>query len=352
LATGDRRINVTKNSTEDPSQLFARMLDIVFAQPIQSHAVWACARLRIADQLADGPRTADEVAQATGLHGPTTYRLLRALENVEVVKELSDRKFELTPFGSLLRSDVEGSMRGIAHFSGSVFRQRYWQELDYGLRTGKSAVEKVYGKPVFDYFTENPEDGKVFDEAMTSLTAGDAVAVLGAYDFSGLTKVVDVGGGHGSLLRAVLKDYPDARGTLFDLPHVVDSARQYFEQDNLTNRAELVAGDLFKEVPAGGDIYMMKYIIHDWTDDRAATILENCAKAMGPDSRVLIVEFVIPPPGEPNYGKLLDLEILLKEGGRERTEVEYADLLKGVGLRLNRVIPTQSPLSIVEGIPA
>ena len=343
---------MTKNSTEDSSHLFARMLDIVFAQPIQSHAVWACARLRIADQLADGPRTADEVAQATGLHGPTTYRLLRALENTEVVKELSDRKFELTPFGNLLRSDVEGSMRGIAHFSGSVFRQRYWQELDYGLRTGKSAVEKVYGKPVFDYFTENPEDGKVFDEAMTSLTAGDAVAVLGAYDFSGLTKVVDVGGGHGSLLRAVLKDYPDARGTLFDLPHVVDSARQYFEQDNLTNRAELVAGDLFKEVPAGGDIYMMKYIIHDWTDDRAATILENCAKAMGPESRVLIVEFVIPPPGEASYGKLLDLEILLKEGGRERTEVEYADLLKGAGLRLNRVIPTQSPLCIVEGVPA
>ena len=166
---------MSTDSTDTPSndaELFGRIIELVFAAPILSHAVWAFARLRIADQLADDPQTADEVASATSLHGPTMYRLLRALENGDIVREETGRRFRLTALGQLLRSDIPGSMRGIANFTGSVFRQRYWQELDYSLSTGKSAVEKVYGMPVFDYFGENIEDGKVFDEAMTSLTAG------------------------------------------------------------------------------------------------------------------------------------------------------------------------------------
>src|SRR5215207_1269111 len=317
---------------------------------LASQAVYVAAKLSVADLLADGPRTADELAEATGAHAPSLYRVMRALASCGVFAERADGRFELTPAAEPLRSDARNSLRDSAVFMGEEWHWRVWGHTLHSVMTGGPAWEHTHGAEVFPYFAANPGPAAVFDRAMTSMSHAAAEAVVEAYDFSGVEKVVDVAGGHGRLLTGILRSSPKTRGVLFDLPHVIKGAHSVLEKQGVNGRVELVTGDFFESVPEGADAYVMKHIIHDWDDERALSILKNIARAMRADGRVLLVEMVVAPGNEPHPGKILDLEMLVSPGGKERTEAEYAALFRRAGLRLARVVPTKSPFSVIEAV--
>lgn len=236
-------------------------------------------------------------------------------------------------------------------FGGEQWRWRTWGEILYSVKTGKPTFDHLHGMPIFPYLAQNPEAAAIFDQVMTSATAVNSAAVTASYDFSSIKTLVDVGGGHGSFLAAILKANPNLKGILSDLPPVVAGAKQHLEE--LNGRCKLIAGDFFESVPSGGDAYMMKYIIHDWDDERAITILKNCHRVMPEDGKLLVVENVIPLGNEPSVGKFSDLEMLLMtSGGRERTETEFRDSFASAGFKLINITPTQCPLSVVEGVKA
>ena len=225
-----------------------------------------------------------------------------------------------------------------------------WAELPYSIQSGKPAAPHKLGMPWFDWLAQHPAKGKEFHDAMTSLSAGAVAAVVSAYDFSGIKKLVDVGGGHGLLLASVLSKYPDMEGVLYDAPAVVEGAAEVLAAHGVADRCEIVGGDFFRSAPAGGDAYILKHIIHDWSDEECLMILGHCHAGMAAGGKVLIVEMVIPEPNVPAISKFLDLEMLLFLTGRERTEAEYRELLGRVGFKLTRVVPTPSPYSVVEGV--
>lgn len=315
-------------------------------------AVYAAAKLRLADHLADGPQTADELAAATGADGSSVYRLLRALASLGVFEETAARTFSLAEMGELLRSDHPRSMRSMALFQGAPPHWEGWGAFLHSVETGESAFEKVHGKGFFDYCQSDPEFAEAFNGAMTGMSAAASEVVVQAYDFSGIETLVDVGGGHGYLLACILRNNPDLRGKLIDLPHVVKGSAPAFDVAGLSDRVELVGGDFFETVPSG-DAYIAKHIIHDWDDEHCIVLLTNMRKAMSGNGRVLLVEAVIPPGNAPSLAKLLDLEMLHStHGGRERSEGEFAELFAAAGLKLNRIVPTASYFSVVEAIPA
>jgi hypothetical protein len=230
------------------------------------------------------------------------------------------------------------------------FHWRVFEEMLGAVKTGKLAFEQVFGMPPFPYLVEHPEVAKIFDNATTSFSLLTAPAVVAAYDFSSIKKLVDVAGGHGLLISSILKANPHLRGVLFDMPTVIGGAGPLIEEANVANRCEKVAGDFFEEVPAGGDAYIMKHIIHDWDDERALTILKNCHRAMTDGGKLLLVEVVLPPGNEPSFGKIMDMEMMLLPGGMERTEAEYRELFAAAGFQLTRIVPTASPASLIEGV--
>lgn len=311
-------------------------------------AISVAAKLRIADLLADGPKSPADLAARTKTHAPSLYRVLRVLAMVNVFAEQTDGRFALTPMGEYLRTGVKGSLRGIADYCGSDWSWRAWGNLLETVRTGRTAFDVVFGEPAFDYLAKHPDESAVFNEGMTGFSSGIAPAVAEAYDFSAFKTVIDVGGGHGVLLTTILQAYPGVKGVVFDSPHVVAGAEETIRKAALTERCRTVGGDFFQSVPGGGDAYLMKHIIHDWPDDRAATILRNCRTAVNPGGKLLLVEAVLAPGNAADLGKVIDLEMLVIASGRERTEAEYRQLLAGAGWRLTRVIPTQSPTQIVE----
>jgi hypothetical protein len=315
-----------------------------------SQAVCVAAKLGVADQLAGGAKSAGELAEATGAHERSLYRLLRTLASVGVFRELPERRFELTPMSEALRSDAPGSLRDASIFMGEEWHWRVWGHTIESVRTGGSAWERAHGSEIFSWFSTHPEESAVFDRAMTSFSTLATEAVVRAYDFSGFDTLVDVAGGHGSLLSEILRANPQLRGVLFDQPHVIEGARAFVASKGLAERYELVAGDFFESVPAGADAYVMKHIIHDWDDERAVLILKNIASAMREGGRVLLVEMVLPPANVPHLGKVLDIEMLTSPGGIERTEEEYAELFDRAGLRLARIVPTESPYCVVEAV--
>jgi ubiquinone/menaquinone biosynthesis C-methylase UbiE len=317
-----------------------------------SQAVSVAAKLGVADLVASAPKTAEELAAETGAHAPSLYRLLRALACVGVFRERADGRFEQTPVSETLRSDAVGSTRDMAIFWGEEWHWRVWGYTYESVLTGEPVWERANGAPVFEHLAQNPEAARVFDRAMTSLSKSAAAAVLEAYDFSGIERIVDVAGGEGGVLTSILAAYPRLKGVLFDLGHVVENARRRVESLGLAGRCELVAGDFFESVPAGADAYVMKHIIHDWDDERATVILRNVARAMRDGGRVLLVENVITEGPESNFGKILDLEMLTSPGGKERTTEEYRALFEAAGLRLARVVPTKSAFSVVEAVRA
>jgi len=316
-----------------------------------SMAVSVAAKLRIADKLAAGPKSVEDLARETETHPPTLYRVLRALAGYGVFSESGDRKFSLTPTGELLRTGVPGSMRGMADFVGAEWSWKAWGDLMYSVRTGRTAFDHVFGEPCFDYLAKHPAESAAFNEGMTGFSSMVAPAVVEAYDFSKFGTVVDVGGGHGKLLTSILKANPSVKGIVFDAPHVAAGAKETIRDAGLAERCRADGGDFFKAVPAGGDAYMMMHIIHDWPDDKAAMILKNCRQGVKPGGKLLVIDAVIAPPNEPDSAKVLDLEMLVLPSGQERTEAEFASLFAAAGWKLNRVIRTKSPKCIIEGVP-
>lgn len=315
---------------------------------IISGALQVAARLDIARRLGTGPQTAASLAQACGVNEDALYRVLRALAGVGVFREDPARTFSLTPAGEILGSP---GIHALTLWITSPVNLHVHAELMHSIETGAPAVEKVFGVSAFEYFEKNPEISAIFNDAMTGVSATVVPAVIEAYDFSGIHVLVDVAGGHGGILTAVLEANPAMRGVLFDLEHVIAGARGRIASLGLSDRCSTMAGDFFKSVPGGGDAYIMKNIIHDWDDDRAVQILRNIAAVLPAGGRVLLVESVISPGNEPSPGKIMDLEMLAMAGGRERTEEEFRALFDRAGFDLTRIIPTKSPLSVIEGKP-
>lgn len=316
-----------------------------------TQAIYVAAKLGIADLLKGGPRTSEELAMSTGTHAPSLYRLLRALANIGVFEEDETGCFGLTSIGQCLASNAPDSMRARAMVSGEEW-YHVWGDLLYSVQTGQTAFDHVLGVPFFQYLAHNDATAAIFNKTMTASSAQVAAAVVAAYDFSWAKTIVDVGGGHGSLIASILNANPQARGILFETPEVTDGATTHLVAAGLAERCDVVAGDFFEAVPSGGDVYLLSFILHDWDDERSIAILKNCQRAMAPDGRLLLIEQVIPHANEPSFSKMYDLHMLVLMGGRERTEAEYRMLLHAAGFRLTTIIPTQSPRSIIEGVHA
>jgi hypothetical protein len=324
------------------------MLDLTFGALVVHRAIYAAADLQIADFLASGARSSDEIAEQTGCDADATYRLMRTLSSAGVLAETVGRTFSLTELGETLKSDTHGSMRDWVLFSGSSTYVEAWQDIVRTIRSGEPAWDRVRGVPFFDYLGADPEEAAVFDRAMTSLSSWEVEAVLEKFDFAGFKLLVDIGGGEGSFLASILKATPGSRGIIFDQAEPIAAAQRLVAQEGLAERCEAVAGDFFASVPAGGDAYLLKYVIHDWDDEAAIRILKNCRRAMAADTKILLFETVVPGPQEPHYAKLQDLEMLVLLGSRERTTDDYRSLLERAGLALTRVISTSGYLSVVE----
>jgi hypothetical protein len=317
-----------------------------------SRILFCAAKLELADRLAAGPRSAKELAPETGTYAPALHRLMRTLASLGVLTERDGGKFALTPLGEALRKGAPGSAHAsVLTLAGQLF-WRAWEEILYSLETGKTAFEKVYGMPAFDYLAQHPDEASLFSETMVGLHGPETPAVAAAYDFSGFKTVVDVGGATGNMLAAVLSRHRGPRGVLFDLPHVVRDAPALLKAHGVADRVAIESGSFFESVPSGGDTYILSHVIHDWSEAQCLTILGNCRRAMGPGARLLIVEMVLPPGDTPHPGKLLDITMLTMPGGEERTEAEYAALLAKAGFRLQRVVPTASAVGVVEAVPA
>jgi len=289
-----------------------------------SQSIFAAARLGIADLLADGPVGCKELAVATDSHAPSLYRLLRALASIGIFTESSPQHFALTELAELLRSGAPDSMRALAFMEGSYYTT--WAEMLHSVKTGEPAFNHLHGMGIFDYLAQNPATAQLFNESMTGVTHRVGSAVSRAYDFSPFETVVDVGGGHGALLAAILRSSPGTRGILFDQPHMVAGAEHLLSEAGVLDRCTRVGGDFFDAVPAGGNAYVLAQILHDWDDDRSTTILTQCRKVVPVDGRLLVVEIVVPPGDEPSFGKWIDLQMLVMAGGRERTAPEYEGL--------------------------
>jgi hypothetical protein len=315
-----------------------------------SRALYVAAELGIADLLAREPQTSAALAEACHAHAPSLGRVLRALASVGVFAEDEQGRFGLTPLAETLRSDTAGSLRALAQFYGAPWHTHAWDSLLHGVQTGETPIVHATGMSVFEYFMSHHDHFALFDQAMTGFSVAEADAVVAGYDFAGIARVVDVGGGHGYLLASILRANPALRGVLFDLPPVVDGAQALLDRLGVAERCEIVAGDFFQAVPAGGDAYLLKNIIHDFTDEQACIILSACRRAMGDGARLLLVQEVLPPGNAPSPGKLLDMQMLLI-GGRERTEAEYRALLESAGFALQRVVQLPAPLHIIEATP-
>jgi hypothetical protein len=317
---------------------------------VVSQAIAVVASLGVADALADGPRTATDLAEAVGADADYLFRVMRLLVGRGVFDELDGRRFALNPLARLLQSEGVDSMRSYAMLIEAPFRRTAWTRLLDSVTTGRPAFDIAHGRPMFQYFADHPDDAALFGQAMTVLSRQFIAAVLDAYDFSQFGVVVDVGGGNGALLAGILTANPGTRGILYDLPHVVERARELLERAGCADRCTVVAGDFFDSAPAGGDAYLLTHIVHDWDDEDAVRILRNCRSAMSADARLLLGESVLTGTVEDAFGPVMDM-FMLAIGGRERTEAEYRDLLARAGLRMTRVIPSGGPHSVVEAVP-
>jgi hypothetical protein len=315
-----------------------------------SQAIYVAAKLGLSDLLHQEPQTAAELAAKTNVQPEALFRLLRALASVGIYAEQPGGQFTMTPLAADLRSDVPSSKRSLAIMSGEE-HYASWGDLLYTVRTGKPAFNKVYGEPIFDWLSKHAEQAAVFDAAMVSVHGRETSAMVEAYDFSEIGTLADIGGGNGSVLRGVLAKNPNVRGMLCDLPGVLERAQPLIAAEGLAGRLQTFPTNFFEAVPPGADVYMMRHIIHDWTDEQSLIILLNIRKVIRDEGRLLVIESIIPPGNEPSFGKLLDLNMMVIPGGKERTEVEYRDLFEKAGFRLEKIVPTLAEVSVIEGLP-
>jgi O-methyltransferase domain/Dimerisation domain len=315
-------------------------------------SVCVAAELGIPDLVAGGARDADALAQATGAHAPSLYRLLRALASAGIFSEDEQQRFSMTPLAATLVSDAPGSLRSfvISELGGDHYPA--WGALLHSVTTGKVAFHKVYGTDPWTHRASHPRDAQIFDQAMSDFGGVVIEAVVASYDFSRFGNVVDVGGGDGSLLAHVLQTCPKTRGTVQDLPHVAVRAKARFQSQGLADRADVVPMSFLEGVVEGGDAYVMKWIIHDWNDRDSTRILRNCHAAMRGDARLLLIEAIVPGPNQPALSKFMDLNMMVMLGGRERTEPEYRALLEGAGFRLKGITPTHTEMRVIEAVGA
>ena len=317
----------------------------------ESHAISAAARLGVADCLVSGPRTTAQLAAELNVHEDSLYRVLRALAGSGIFYEGDNRTFSQTPLSALLRSDASPGLRHCATMTLDDWAHQSFQAIDQTIANGRTGINNVFGMEIFDYLPKNTDQAERFNKGMTDLSSGEAPAVVASYDFSGFRHIVDVAGGMGFLLAAIMESAPKLRGTLFDVPYVIDQARTAPILAPHASRCDFSGGDFFESVPSGADAYIMKHIIHDWDAERATTILRNCRKAMAPGGKLLVVDRVIGPPNEPDQKKYFDIAMMMWPGGRERNEAEWQTLFRASGFRLERIIPTPCPHSIMEGVP-
>jgi hypothetical protein len=317
-----------------------------------AQVVGTAARLGVADVIAKGVAKSDDIAGATGASPDALYRLLRAGATVGLFREGDARHFTLTPVGEMLREDVPGSFRHFAIAELDTAHWLPWGRLHEAVTSGRSQSEAALGKTPWAYYAAHPEDERHFAIAMSNVSALVAAQAAEALDLSGVRRIVDVGGSHGSLLAALLRKAPEARGVLFDQPQVVAGAEPALRAQGLADRVERVGGDFFASVPAGGDLYLLKHIIHDWDDARSEQILASCRKAMGPASRLVLLEMWLPDEPQPSFASLMDLNMLVMLDGRERTRAEYEALLRKAGLHLGRVTQLPPLAAMFEARPA
>lgn len=325
----------------------------LFMGPFIAQAIYVCAKLGIADLLKDGGLSAARLAAQTGSHERSLYRALRCAASVGVFAETEEKVFINTPMSELLVTDAPNSMRYVTMWMGEEEHWRVYGHLLHSVKTGETAWEVVHGEPVFkSLFETMPELGGIFNKAMTSFSHQVVPEVLRAYDFSGVRKIADIAGGHGHILGGILKQHPAIEGVLFDLPPVLAGAGELLGGLGVAGRVELKTGDFFKEVDVEADLYLLKYILHDWDDDECVTILSNIRKVIPEGGRVVLLEAVVPEGNAPDFSKIIDMEMMLSPGGIERTETEFAELFEKSGFKLDRVIPLDSPVSIIEAMTA
>jgi hypothetical protein len=337
-----------KETAEPPHRRLVAMTRAYYLAPMM-HAV---AKLGIAELIGDGAKTAEALAEATGTHAPSLYRLLRTLASQGLFREDDARRFTLTPLGAALKADAPGGARDTILFTAGEHHWRAWGELLATLKDGQAGIEKVYGQTFFEYLAERPEEARQFNTAMIGIHGDEAALIAAAFDFSVFGTIVDVGGGKGNLLATILERHAGPRGLLYDLAPVVAEARGLIAARGLEARMSVEAGSFFERVPKGGDAYILSHIVHDWPEERCLELLAACREAMSARARLLIVETVIPPGNDPDLGKMQDITMMVFTGGQERTEAEHAELLAKAGFRLVRVVPTEASASVVEAAPA
>jgi hypothetical protein len=315
-----------------------------------SRVLHIVAKLGIADLLKDGPRSVEALAASTATHAPTLYRLLRLLASHGIFAEQDNGQFDLTQRAQMLRSDVPDSQLGWVLLNGGPSYWACWGALEETARSGESQFQRLHGVSRWQYLEHNPDESAIFDSAMSVLTGVESAAVTSAYDFSQFGTLVDVGGGVGGQLAAILAAHPSVKGTLFDQPHVVSESAGTLERAGVTDRCQVVGGSFFESVPGGADAYLLKSVIHDWDDERSIAILRTCRAAMTNTSRLLLVERIIQPGNGPDPAKAIDVLMLVIPGGRERTVDEFERLFAEAGLRLTNVVRTRSLMNIVEAV--
>jgi hypothetical protein len=329
----------------------AQMLDLQNGLRL-AHLLCAIADLGVADHLADGPRPVSELAELTGAHAETLYRTLRALASKGVFTEASPHAFGLTPLASTLRSDVPGSLRDNFRLQGSPEFQRAYAGIGHSLRTGKPSFTHVNGSDLFSYLTASPELGTLFNSAMGNLARQVQDAAVESYDLSGVRRLVDIGGGTGQLVAAILGRYPAITGVVFDLPSVVPGAAAVLARAGLADRAEAIGGDYYSAVPAGADAYVLSHVSHQLSDAEAVVVLKNIREAMDPIGRVIVIDPVLPEGDVPHPGKFMDITMMALTRGRDRTQAEFTSLFEAAGLRHAETVALAGASSVVVAVPS
>lgn len=316
-----------------------------------ARCIYVLAKLGLADLIHNEPTTANDLAAATGTHAPSLFRVLRALASVGVITQDDRNRFGATPLSDTLR-DVPGSIRAFAMTELGEEHYPAWGELLHSVRTGGIAFDQAFGENCWEFFAKNPENARIFNDAMSGMTAQANESLHAAYEFAGIKKIMDVGGGHGGLITSILDKNPGMTGILFDSPTVIEGAQPKIAGSSIADRCEVTGGDFFQSVPEGADGIILKWIIHDWNDEQSVAILKNCHRALPENGKLILVEAVVPATSEPHFSKFIDLNMLVMTGGRERTEAEFRQLYEDAGFKLGRIVPTESPFSVIEGVKA
>ena len=340
----DARFRLKQMASQQPPELF-QMASAYWL----SQAIYAAARLGIADILSDGSKSSKDIAHAVNADEDSLRRLMRVLCMFNICERTKSQQFKLTTVGRALQAGVAGSLRSMVLSLGEL-HYKAWGHLCESLQTGRPGFQSVFGSPMFDFLEDHSSAGETFNLAMTDFSAFVAPAVLLSYDFSEIESLIDVGGGCGKLLTSILELYPDLQGVVVDLPGVISGATQRIQDHSCRDRCAAIPGNFLKSLPRGGDVYLLSGVIHDWDDEGAKRILKNCRNAMRRDGKVLVIECILPEGNEPSFSTLLDLNMMVMTGGRERTQREFNALFDSAGLKATRVIRTISPLSVIEAI--